>query len=196
MPRGLHAADADPPGPSLTAHGRGIPSPRLGNQRHLRAVAGPPGEFVTALPCHRSCMGRLELFSVTSRDRLAAVRLPFPSFRRHGRSGFPVRVGCSRTVMVPRWVLVPLVFQRPSFEDRLSSLDLRSFLRPNASSKPSQQTAVCWRQGISQGITLRSRRTVVRGAGQSFLANQVGWQPVPFVSPPKRLVERAVGVAV
>ena len=180
----------------MTAHGRGIPSPRLGNQRHLRAVAGPPGEFVTALPCHRSCMGRLELFSVTSRDRLAAVRLPFPSFRRHGRSGFPVRVGCSRTVMVPRWVLVPLVFQRPSFEDRLSSLDLRSFLRPNASSKPSQQTAVCWRQGISQGITLRSRRTVVRGAGQSFLANQVGWQPVPFVSPPKRLVERTVGVAV
>ena len=117
----------------MTAHGRGIPSPKLGNQRRLRAVAGPKGEFVTALPCYRSCMGRLELFSVTSRDRLSAVRLPFPSFRRHGRSGFPVRVGCSRTVMVPRWVLVPLVFQRPSFEDRLSSLVLRSFLRPNAS---------------------------------------------------------------
>ena len=54
-------------------------------------------------------------------------------FRSSGRPGFPVRVGCSRTVMVPRWVLVPLVFQRPSFEDRLSSLVLRSFLRPNAS---------------------------------------------------------------
>ena len=121
---------------------------------------------------------------------------PLPSFRSTGRPGFPVRVGCSRTVMVPRWVLVPLVFQRPSFEDRLSSLDLRSFLRPNASSKPSQQTAVCWRQGISQGITLRSRRTGVRGAGQPFLANQVEWQPVSFVSPPKRPPERTVGVAV
>ena len=121
---------------------------------------------------------------------------PLPSFQSSGRPGFPVRVGCSRTVMVPRWVLVPLVFQRPSFEDRLSSLDLRSSLRPNASSKLSQQTAVCWRQGISQKITLRSRRTVVRGAGQPFLANQVGWQPVSFVSPPKRPFERTVGVAV
>ena len=58
---------------------------------------------------------------------------PLPSFQSSGRPGFPVRVGCSRTVMVPRWVLVPLVFQRPSFEDRLSSLDFRSSLRPNAS---------------------------------------------------------------
>ena len=58
---------------------------------------------------------------------------PLPPFRSSGRPGFPVRVGCSRTVMVPRWVLVPLVFQRPSIEDRLSSLVLRSFLRPNAS---------------------------------------------------------------
>ena len=81
LPLSLRAADADPPGPSVTAHGRGIPLPRLGNQRRLRAAAGPPGEFVTALPCHRSGMGRLELFSVTSRDRLAAVRLPFPPFR-------------------------------------------------------------------------------------------------------------------
>ncbi len=58
---------------------------------------------------------------------------PLPSFQSSGRPGFPVRVGCSRTVMVPRWVLVPLVFRRPSFEDRPSSLDLRSSLRPNAS---------------------------------------------------------------
>lgn len=70
------------------------------------------------------------------------------------------------------------------------------FLASERVSGLSQQTAVCWRQGISQGITLRSRRTVVRGAGQSFLANQVGWQPVSFVSPPKRPFERTVGVAV
>ena len=81
LPLGLRTADADPPGPSVTAHGRGIPLPKLGNQRHLRAAAGPPGEFVTALPCHRSGMGRLELFSTTSQDRLAEVRLPFPPFR-------------------------------------------------------------------------------------------------------------------
>ena len=47
---------------------------------------------------------------------------PLPSFQSSGRPGFPVRVGCSRTVMVPRWVLVPLVFRRSSFEDRLSNL--------------------------------------------------------------------------
>jgi len=61
---------------------------------------------------------------------------PLPSFQSSGRPGFPVRGGCSRTVMVPRWVLVPLVFQRPSVEDRLSSLGLRSSLRPNASHDP------------------------------------------------------------
>ena len=80
LPRIHRIADADPPGPSVTAHRRSIPLPKLRNQRRLRSAAGPPGEFATALPCHRSRMGQLELFSVTSQDRLAAVRLPVSPF--------------------------------------------------------------------------------------------------------------------
>ena len=89
-------------------------------------------------------------------------------------------------------------FGLSTFHFRGSSVEPWSsfFLASELISWLSQQAAACWRQGKYQRNTLRSRRTVVRGVNQPCLANQIGWQPVSFISPPKRTSERTVGVAV
>ena len=102
LPRVHRIADADPPGPSVTAHRRSIPLPKLRNQRRLRSAAGPPGEFATALALPPKSHGPARVVQRHLAGPPCGSQAPFLSFRRSRRPGFPVRMGCSRTVMVPR----------------------------------------------------------------------------------------------
>ena len=98
---------------SSIAFGSGTPSPKLRDQRRLRSVAGPPGEFLTVLPCGRGHVRVGSSCSAPPRRTVLRQSGSPPPLSRQGRPGFPVRVGCSRLPKKPRCVLALQIFDAP-----------------------------------------------------------------------------------
>lgn len=98
---------------SSIAFGSGTPSPKLRDQRRLRSVAGPPGEFLTVLPCGRGHVRVGSSCSAPPRRTVFRQSGSPPPLSRQGRPGFPVRMGCSRLPKKPRCILALQIFDVP-----------------------------------------------------------------------------------
>ena len=132
-----------------------FPCRSQGTNYAFHVVAGPPGN--SSPPAFGTEVSKLDR---VVQHHLAGLfynnQASIIFQRRFQRAGCPVRVGCSRTKkMVPRWIVCPLVFQHPSSEGHLVSLDFTILMNHESHDSPDKPLPAS-DKNLSQGLKILS----------------------------------------